>query len=102
MQARIYKPAKSAMTSGRAKTKTWVLEFVDNDAKRSADPLMGWTSIDDTSGQVRLTFHTREQAIDYAQSQGMTFTVEPTHERKRLVKSYSANFDADRKQPWTH
>lgn len=102
MQARIYKPAKSAMTSGRSKTKAWVLELVNSDAKRTVDPLMGWTSIDDNSGQVRLTFDTQEQAIDYAKSEGLTFTVTPSAERKRLVKSYSANFDANRKQPWTH
>ena len=102
MQARIYKPAKSAMTSGRGKTKAWILEFVNNDATRSADPLMGWTSIDDTSGQIRLSFETQEQAIEYAKSKGLTFTVTPSEERKRLVKSYSANFDANRKQPWTH
>tara|TARA_R110000796_G_scaffold88432_7_gene190255 strand:- start:2587 stop:2895 length:309 start_codon:yes stop_codon:yes gene_type:complete len=102
MQARIFKPAKSAMTSGRGQTKAWVLEFVKNDAKRYTDPVMGWTSIDDTSGQVRLTFDTQEQAIEYAKSEGLTFTVTPSEERKRLVKSYSANFDANRKQPWTH
>ena len=65
-------------------------------------PLMGWTSIDDTSGQIRLSFETQEQAIEYAKSKGLTFTVTPSEERKRLVKSYSANFDANRKQPWTH
>lgn len=102
MQARIYKPAKSAMTSGRGQTKNWILEFVKNNAKRSADPLMGWTSTDDTSGQVRLTFDTQEEAIAYARSEGLTFTVVPARDRKRLVKSYSANFDANRKQPWTH
>ena len=102
MQARIYKPAKSAMTSGRGKTKAWVLEFVNNDAKRFADPLMGWTSIDDTAGQVRLEFDTREQAIEYAKRAGLNFQVEEAREPKRLVKSYSENFAADRKRPWTH
>ena len=63
---------------------------------------MGWTSIDDTSGQVRMEFDTQEQAVEFAKREGIAFRVEPTHERKRLVKSYSANFDANRKQPWTH
>nr|WP_321361499.1 ETC complex I subunit [uncultured Hyphomonas sp.] len=102
MQARIYKPSKSAMTSGRGKTKAWVLEFVKENVHRTADPLMGWTSIDDTSGQVRMEFDTQEQAVEFAKREGIAFRVEPTHERKRLLKSYSANFDADRKQPWTH
>ncbi|MEZ5998709.1 MAG: ETC complex I subunit [Hyphomonas sp.] len=102
MHARIYKPAKSAMTSGRGKTRAWVLEFVKENVHRTADPLMGWTSIDDTSGQVRIEFETQEEAVEFAKKEGLTFRVEPARERKRLVKSYSANFDANRKQPWTH
>ncbi|NQY38905.1 MAG: ETC complex I subunit [Henriciella sp.] len=101
MDARIYKPAKTAMQSGRGKTKDWVLEFVSG-AKRSSDPVMGWTSIDDTTGQVRLHFDSREQAIAYAKREGLTFAVEEPREVKRLVKSYSENFAANRKQPWTH
>ena len=101
MDARIYKPAKSAMTSGRGKTKAWVLEFT-KDSHRTSDPLMGWTSIDDTSGQVQLAFDSQELAVEYAKRAGLTFRVEAPRERKRLVKSYSANFDAGRKQPWTH
>lgn len=102
MQARIYKPSKSAMTSGRSKTKAWVLEFVKSGAKRSTDPLMGWTGTNDTSAQVRMSFDTQEQAIAYAQREGLDFVVTSSKERKRLVKSYSENFSADRKQPWTH
>ncbi len=101
MDARIYKPAKTAMQSGRGKTKDWVLEFV-SDAKRSSDPVMGWTSIDDMTGQVRLHFDSREQAIAYAKREGLIFAVEEPRDVKRLVKSYSENFSANRKQPWTH
>ncbi|MGB3626508.1 MAG: ETC complex I subunit [Henriciella sp.] len=101
MDARIFKPRKSAMQAGRAKTHEWVLEFRAIDA-RFSDPLMGWTSINDTTGQVRMHFETREQAIEYAKREGITFTVEESREPKRLVKSYSENFSAYRKQPWTH
>jgi len=101
MHARIYKPARSQMQAGRGKTRNWVLEFA-NAGKRTVDPLMGWTSIDDTRSQVRLSFETREQAIAYARREGLTFVVEEPREPKRLVKSYAANFDADRKRPWTH
>ncbi len=55
MSARIYQPAKTAMQSGTAKMHGWVLEFVQADA-RAIDPLMGWTSSDDTQSQVRLRF----------------------------------------------
>ena len=101
MDARIYKPKRSQMQAGRASTEKWVLEFA-KDGTRTVDPVMGWTSIDDTMGQVRLTFDTREQAIAYAQREGLTFTVEESRTRKRLVKSYAENFAADRKRPWTH
>ena len=101
MDAKIYKPVKTAMQSGLGGTREWVLEFVSS-AKRSSDPLMGWTSINDTTGQVSLHFDTREQAIGYAKREGLVFTVEEPRLRRRLVKSYSENFAADRRQPWTH
>ena len=47
MVARIYKPAKTAMQSGVARTKRWILEYAPENA-RQIDPLMGWTSSDDT------------------------------------------------------
>ena len=90
------------MQSGKAKSSNWVLEFVSSPAKRSVDPLMGWTSSADTNSQVKLTFETREEAIAYAKRENLTFSVDEPRTAKRLVKSYSANFSADRKQPWTH
>ena len=102
MQARIYKPAKTAMQSGKAKSTHWVLEFVSPRSARSVDPLMGWVSSSDTRSQVKLTFDSREEAIAYAQKENLTFSVDEPRPAKRLVKSYSANFSADRKQPWTH
>ena len=101
MDARIYRPRKSAMQAGRAKTGDWILELLDQ-GKRRSDPLMGWTSITDTNSQVRMAFDTREAAIAYAKREGLTFIVDEARETKRLVKSYSENFAADRKQPWTH
>lgn len=101
MKARIYRPAKTAMQSGRAKTRDWILEFVDK-SKRVSDPVMGWTSVDGTTGQVQLHFESREEAIAYAKRENLVFTVEEPRESKRLVKSYAANFDPSRKQPWTH
>ena len=74
MTARIYRPSKTAMQSGRAKTKGWILEL-SSDAKRSADPVMGWTSVNDTDSQVRLEFDSREKAIAYAKREGLEFVV---------------------------
>ncbi len=101
MQARIFKPARTAMQSGRGKSSDWVLEF-DGGVNRHVEPLMGWTSADDTSGQVRMAFETRQEAIAFAKRNNLLFVVEDAREPKRLVKSYSANFASDRKRPWTH
>ena len=53
MRVRIYQPSRNAMQSGVARTKGWVLEFVREDHP-SLDPLMGWTTSEDTQSQVRL------------------------------------------------
>jgi hypothetical protein len=70
----IYRPAKSAMTSGRAGTKHWLLEF-EPQAAPFIEPLMGWTGSTDPLAQVRLTFPTREAAVAYAKRQGLDYQV---------------------------
>jgi len=90
-QARIYRPSKSAMTSGKARTKQWVLEF-ESDQPRFVDPLMGWTGSTDTSRQVRLKFETKEQAIAYAERHGLDYHVLPGHSRRPVIKTYAENF----------
>lgn len=99
--ARIYRPAKTAMQSGKAKSKDWVLEFEPESARRP-DPLMGWTSSSDTRAQVKLVFESREAAIAHAQSIGVPFQVLEPREPKRILKSYSDNFAFTRKEPWSH
>jgi hypothetical protein len=101
MLARIYRPAKNAMQSGKAKTKDWVLEFEAASA-RLPDPLMGWTQSQDMNGEVRLSFETREEAIAYAQGHGIPFRVLEPKPVKPILKAYADNFAATRKQSWTH
>jgi len=101
MLARIYRPARNAMQSGKAKTKEWVLEFEPASARRP-DPLMGWTVTGDTRGQVRLAFDTREEAAAYAQRHGIAFEVLSQPEHKRIVRAYADNFAYSRREPWTH
>ena len=73
--ARIFQPPKSAMQSGRAKAQGWMLVFEPSEAK-VLDPLTGWYGSGDMLGQVRLHFDTREQAVAYAQAQGIAYEVE--------------------------
>lgn len=101
MLAKIYRPARNAMQSGTAKSQDWVLEF-DSQTPRTVDPLMGWIGNADTNTQVRMTFETREEAIDYARRQGIAFQVTEPREPKRVIKAYADNFAAVRKRPWTH
>ncbi|MDO5646676.1 ETC complex I subunit [Paracoccus sp. (in: a-proteobacteria)] len=103
MIVRIYQPARNAMQSGTARTRAWVLEFPPADA-REIDPLMGWTSSDDTQSQVRLSFETQAEAVDYAEQNGLAFVVEESHPRAANIRprGYADNFAPDRRTPWTH
>lgn len=101
MEVRIYKPAKTAMQSGRGKTKDWILEFEPRSASRP-DPLMGWVGSADTRRQVRLSFDTADEAISYAEKHGYAYTVEKPKDRRIRPKSYADNFSNRRKRPWTH
>ncbi len=93
--ARILRPAKSAMSSGTARTKRWILEF-EQATRRQAEPLMGWISAEDTLNQVRLQFDTQAEAEAHAQKLGLDYSVEEPHSRLRKPKAYADNFRFDR------
>ena len=101
MAARIFRPAKTAMQSGPARTKDWVLEHEQATA-RTIEPLMGWTSSTDTGAQIQLAFDTVEEAIAYAERNGIAYRVETPRPRKAVRKSYSDNFKFGRIGSWTH
>ncbi len=101
MVARIYRPAKTAMQSGQARTKEWVLEH-EPAAPRGVEPLMGWTTSSDTRSQIKLEFETKEDAIAYAQRNGIAFRVVEPKVRKPVRKSYAENFSYGRLVRWTH
>src|SRR5579875_125654 len=90
--ARIYKPSRSLMTSGKARTKGWRLTFERRTAP-FVEPLMGWTGGDDTLTQIELSFPTRESAIRYAERQGLRYTVPSTDgvadRKRRSARAFS-------------
>ena len=101
MTARIYKPARTAMQSGTAKTKEWVLDY-EPEQPRMVEPLMGWASSGDMKQQVRLAFETKEEAVAYCERHGIAYLVFESVPGKRARISYSDNFAYSRRTPWTH
>ena len=101
MLARIYKPTKTTMQSGRSLGHEWVMDYVPATA-RHPDPLTGWTSSDDMNAQLRLAFDTQEEAVAYAHRHGIAFEVTTPSERRVIIKAYADNFAFGRKQPWSH
>ena len=91
------------MSSGQAKTREWVLEYV-NDTAREVDPLMGWTSSNDTQSQIRMRFATKEAALEYAKDNGIEAVVVDPKPRKPNVRAggYGENFATNRRGAWTH
>ncbi|MEP0323471.1 ETC complex I subunit [Bauldia litoralis] len=101
MLARIFRPAKTAMQSGTAQTDRWILDY-EPEVPLKVDPLMGYTSSSDMRRQIHLEFDTREEAVAYAERNGIPYRVSETHERSLRLQSYADNFRYDRAQPWTH
>jgi hypothetical protein len=101
MAVRIYQPSKTAMQSGRSKTRVWVLEHEPVTARRP-EPLMGWVAAGDTKNQIRLQFDSRQEAVDYAKRNGLQYVVQEPHARQMRTKAYADNFAFERKDNWTH
>ena len=102
MRARIFQRPKTAMQSGVAGTENWVLEYAPTLPELN-DPLMGWWGRGDTRGQVKLRFDSRDQAVAYAESNGIAYDLEiPPAPMKQKPKVYADNFRFGRSENWTH
>ncbi|MFY9628463.1 MAG: ETC complex I subunit [Methylocystis sp.] len=103
MTARIFRPSVSATQSAPGAGKSWTLRY-DSESARAIDPLMGWTSSSDMKAQIKLTFDTKEEAIAYAERNGIPYRVEEPKPStaKRRIASYSDNFKTSRIGLWTH
>jgi len=93
--ARIYRPTKTAMQSGRAQARKWILEY-EPATPRRPDPLMGWASAEDTLNEVQLRFETRDEAVAFAERLGLDYTVIAPQDAAEKPKSYADNFRYDR------
>ena len=78
------------MQSGRGKLKKWVLQFETKDP--SINPLMGWETSIDTLEEIILKFSTKEQAVEYAENNNISYTVVEPKKKEFVIKSYADNF----------
>ena len=78
------------MQSGLKKTKNWILEF--DTLNTGINPLMGWETSQDTMSEVKLSFLTKEQAINYAKKNNLDYYIVEPQKKKVLKKSYADNF----------
>lgn len=69
---RIYRPARTATQSGKQGAKLWKIDFdILPDGARWENPLMGWASSSDYQQALTMKFAEKEQAISFAEKQGM-------------------------------
>jgi hypothetical protein len=101
MTARIFKPAKNAMQSGKAQTREWQLDY-EPEQPRAIEPLMGWTSSGDMKQQLSLRFDTKDEAVAYCERKGIPCQVIEPKESVRRPAAYADNFAFRRGEPWTH
>ena len=89
-KAKIYKPSKTAMQSGKGNTKNWLLKF--DTLNTGINPLMGWETSKDTMSEVKLEFSTREEALNYAKRNNIDYYIVEPQKSKIIKKSYTDNF----------
>ena len=85
-KAKIYKPTRTAMQSGKRNEKSWLLEF--DTLNTGINPLMGWESSNDTMSEVKLEFENKDEAINYAKKNNIEYYVVEPKKRKLIKKSY--------------
>ena len=89
-KAKIFKPSKTAMQSGLAKSDKWIIEYITDEP--GINPLMGWESSTDTMSELKLEFTSKDKAIDYAKKNKIEYEIIEEKKRKTVKKSYSDNF----------
>ena len=89
--ARISELDRRTTQSGKANAGRWQLEFERSEPQR-ADPLTGWNGSGDTNTQVRINFRTREEAVAYADRNGIPYHLVPATPVTMKIQAYADNF----------
>lgn len=79
------------MQSARGNMNHWLLQF-EPGVRQRTDNLMGWVGYGDTREQVRMKFDSREEAIAFAERNGLSYRVIEPKDREMRPKSYAENF----------
>ncbi|KAE8252012.1 hypothetical protein A4X03_0g6273 [Tilletia caries] len=91
---RIYKPAKTSNSSGKAGTAFWKVDFdILQGSARWENPLMGWASSGDYMQGVGMQFRSREDAVHFCEKQGWPYFVAEPNKARIPPKSYASNYD---------
>ena len=91
MKVRIYQLTRTATQSGK-KSSPWFVEPIIEEQHQSNNNLMGWTSSNNTTSQIKLKFNSKEDAIEYSSNQGLEYKIIPTRTSQIIKKSYADNF----------
>jgi len=90
---RIYKEAKPATQSGDWRGAHWRMDWdILPKGHRWENPLMGWQSSGDVMQGTNIHFHSKEDAIMFAEKQGYEYFVQEPNSRKITPKAYANNF----------
>ena len=88
-KAKIYKPSKNPMQSGKKYSK-WIIEYIVE--KPGINPLMGWESSTDTYSELKLEFNNKDLAVEYAKKNKIDYEVIEPNNKKINKRSYADNF----------
>lgn len=91
MKVRIYQESKQATQQGNGPL-AWRLVF-EGDRTKWSSSLMGWTSTNDPTAQVKLSFSSMDEAVKYAQDQKLEYELELPAKRKKVAKQYAYNYN---------
>lgn len=78
---------RNPISSGRAGTDRWLLEF-ERRTPPFVDPLTGWTGGSDPLAHLSLNFPSRSAAIAYCERNGLRFEVRERPPAKRHLRAY--------------
>ena len=78
------------MQSGKGRTKHWMLEFITSN--NGVNPLTGWETSRDTMSEVKIEFENKDQAVNFAKKNNISYSIVEPQKRKIIKKSYTDNF----------